>query len=244
MITPLSEWYPTMHSKWVREGRRVFSPKGRRTGYTIHHTAGGTGQDPVRYAQSVASWHYQKWARPGGYNFLIGTDGSVFEMCGWDWVGAHAPGCNYDTIGVSFQGLFSATLPNDGQLAAFAGLVGANSVPNVQRGHRQCKPSTPCPGGRLYAALPLDVQQGDVMTPDQEAKLDEVLERLSDRETRGHIAREVEVIKQAVGRLDAAGLTPDSIARAVVQALPAGTISAKQVADAVADVLAARLGDV
>lgn len=42
-----------------------------------------------------------------GYNFLIGEDGHVYEGRGWDKVGAHAPGYNFQSIGVCFMGDFN-----------------------------------------------------------------------------------------------------------------------------------------
>ena len=86
------------------------------------------------------------------------------------------------------------------------------------------------------------------MTPAQEAKLDEVLDRLTDREQRGYLAREVDVTKQAVGRMESSGLarqsdvpSVDQIADAVVSRLPVGTVSPGAVAKAVADELKRRL---
>jgi len=151
VIVPLAEWYPAMHRLWVAEGRRLHVPIEERKAFTVHHTDGGAGSDPLAYARRVADFHYHDrgWRRPGGYNFQIGTDGTVFEMCGWEWVGAHAPGCNYSTVGVSFQGRFHDRMPNDAQLSAFASLAGP-----AQQGHRDCS-ATSCPGDRLYRALPL-----------------------------------------------------------------------------------------
>ena len=160
-IVPLAEWYPSMYDLWVREGRRLSVPIGDRKGYTVHHTFGGVGQAPQSYARWVAHYHYHTkgWRRPGGYSFQIGTDGVIREMCGWGFVGAHAPGCNYNSIGVSFQGSFNTTLPNDKQFAAFSDLVATGPVPNRQQGHRDCTAGRTCPGAALYAALPLDVTQ-------------------------------------------------------------------------------------
>lgn len=158
-IIPLPDWYPSMYDLWRREGRRLSVPIGDRVGYTVHQTAGGDRSSPVGYARGVADYHYHTkgWSRPGGYNFLIGTDGVIRAMCGWGFVGAHAPGCNYNRIGVAFQGTFATKLPNSKQLRAFSDLVGQNRVPNNQTGHRDCS-STTCPGAELYRALPLNVQ--------------------------------------------------------------------------------------
>lgn len=157
-FVPLADWYPSIHRLWLDRGRRLTVALADRTGYTVHHTAGGAGIDEHRYARQVADMHFAKWSRPGGYNFQVGVAGTVFEMCGWQHVGAHAPGCNFATIGVSFQGSFASTMPNAAQLAAFAQLVGEGLVPRRQQGHRDCS-STSCPGDRLYRALPLTVAQ-------------------------------------------------------------------------------------
>ena len=164
LYVPLADWYPTLYEKWLREGRRIRVGTTNRTGYTIHHTAGGVAEHPLPYARWIASWHFSRWSRPGGYNFLIGTDGTVLEMCGWEHVGAHAPGCNRSRIGVAFQGHFEFMLPNAAQLAAFGRLASSGVVPNSQVGHRDCSP-TGCPGARLYRALPLKTiptQEDDV----------------------------------------------------------------------------------
>lgn len=177
IIVPLSDWYPDLYRRWQDSDRRYWVPLSDRTGYTVHHTDGGFGQAPRRYAQGVGDWHYSKWSRPGGYNFQIGRDGTVFEMCGWEHVGAHAPGCNYSTIGVSFQGSYNDRLPNDRQLEAFSQLVNEGPVPARQQGHRDCS-STTCPGARLYRALPLDVEEDEVTEQDYEEIAERVARKL------------------------------------------------------------------
>lgn len=42
-----------------------------------------------------------------GYNFLIGEDGNAYEGRGWNYVGAHAPGYNTQSIGICLLGDFS-----------------------------------------------------------------------------------------------------------------------------------------
>ena len=168
-IVPLSEWYESMDRLWLREGRRLSVPIANRKGFTVHHTAGGVGQDELGYARLVANMHFQKWSRPGGYNFQIGRRGSIFAMCDWEHVGAHAPGCNYNSIGVAFQGDFAKTMPNAAQLDAFSWLVATHPVPNVQQGHRDCS-STSCPGDELYDRLPLKVGIPD---PDKQPEPEE-----------------------------------------------------------------------
>jgi len=44
-----------------------------------------------------------------GYNFLVGEDGNAYEGRGWNYVGAHAPGYNTQSIGICLPGHFSGT---------------------------------------------------------------------------------------------------------------------------------------
>ena len=136
-------------------------------------TLRGRQRQPAHLRRWEGDFHFDDRGsrRPGGYNFLIGLDGVIREMCGWEFVGAHAPTCNRPTIGVAFQGTYSARLPSDLQLRAFNGLVSSHQVPNRQQGHRDCS-ATSCAGSALHRALPLDVDQEDEMTPEQEARLD------------------------------------------------------------------------
>ena len=44
-----------------------------------------------------------------GYQFVIGEDGNIYEGRGWNFIGAHAPGYNAQSIGISIIGDFSGT---------------------------------------------------------------------------------------------------------------------------------------
>ena len=218
-IIPLSEWYPAMDRLWLREGRRLSVPIAHRKGYVVHHTDGGVGQDELGYARAVADMHFQKWSRPGGYNFQIGNRGTIFEMCGWEYVGAHAPGCNYSKIGVSFQGNFAHRLPNQTMLDAFGWLVATHPVPNVQQGHRDCS-STSCPGDELYDHLPLEVRIPDPPKPPDPEEIDfmadpeiaKALHRLADAQ---QVRNQVEVAREVAAIRDRAGKPVDPASDAV-----------------------------
>ncbi|XP_015122499.2 uncharacterized protein LOC107044927 [Diachasma alloeum] len=90
-----------------------------------------------------------------GYHFVIGEDSNVYEGRGWDYVGAHAPGYNSQSIGVSVIGDFSHFLPNDGALKALDELIacgvalGKISPDYRVIGHRQVR-DTVCPGETFY----------------------------------------------------------------------------------------------
>ncbi|XP_065362614.1 peptidoglycan-recognition protein LC-like isoform X3 [Calliphora vicina] len=53
-----------------------------------------------------------------GYNFLISSDGRVYVGRGWDTVGAHTKGYNYDGVGITFIGTYMNIDPTEAQLNA------------------------------------------------------------------------------------------------------------------------------
>ncbi|MEU2948423.1 peptidoglycan-binding domain-containing protein [Nocardiopsis alba] len=94
---------PVSRSAW---GAR--SPRGRttvawsrRTGFTVHYSAGPASQTPRR----IQDFHMDGngWADIG-YNFLVDRSGTVYEGRGWTVAGAHAAPHNTSHIGVCFIG--------------------------------------------------------------------------------------------------------------------------------------------
>lgn len=53
-----------------------------------------------------------------GYNFLVSSEGRVYVGRGWDDVGAHTKGYNYDSVGIAFIGTYTTTKPTEAQLNA------------------------------------------------------------------------------------------------------------------------------
>ena len=242
-ITALSEWYPEILEAWLDPdvGRRLYVPLSERRGYVVHHTAGGDIDEEYAYARWVARFHFwtRNWRRPGGYSFQIGSRGTIFEMCGWEFVGAHAPGCNYNSIGVAFQGDFTHTLPNQPQLDSFAWLVSDHSVPNVQQGHRDCS-DTACPGNTLYRALPLPIEiepdepdepdEDDIMADPEVAKQ---LARLADA---SGVRAQAEVSAELAAIRTRAGLAPEPDSDAVwIERIISGERTLADAARAIAD---------
>ncbi|KAI4497361.1 hypothetical protein M0802_007608 [Mischocyttarus mexicanus] len=90
-----------------------------------------------------------------GYNFVIGEDGNVYEGRGWNKVGAHAPGYNFQSIGICVIGDFSDFLPNATALRALNSLISCGVNLNKIKldynviGHRQAR-DTLCPGDTFY----------------------------------------------------------------------------------------------
>ncbi|XP_054015846.1 peptidoglycan-recognition protein SC2-like [Hylaeus anthracinus] len=90
-----------------------------------------------------------------GYNFVIGEDGNAYEGRGWDFVGAHAPPYNNQSIGICVIGDFSDFLPNNTALKTLNGLIdygvflGKISKDYHVIGHRQAR-ETLCPGEEFF----------------------------------------------------------------------------------------------
>ncbi|CAL1680430.1 unnamed protein product [Lasius platythorax] len=90
-----------------------------------------------------------------GYNFLIGEDGNAYEGRGWNYVGAHAPGYNTQSIGICVLGDFSDFLPNAAALKTLNELIACGiSLGKISDkynvlGHRQAR-NTECPGESFY----------------------------------------------------------------------------------------------
>lgn len=160
-IVPLGVWYPAMAAKW--DGDPV--PWSAREAWVHHHTAGGVGSDPLRYARSVADGHWAKWGVPGGYNFLIGLDGVIREMCGYDNEGVHAGSHEWNRVGVAvcFQGDYRVKAPSEVMLDAARELIASRPLP--QTTHRAVRPTpTTCPGAALAALIPLELED-DMPSP-------------------------------------------------------------------------------
>ncbi|XP_012282318.1 uncharacterized protein LOC105700745 [Orussus abietinus] len=126
----------------------------------VHH--GGIPEycfDQTRCSEIVRSYQnlhmdVRKW-NDIGYNFVIGEDGNIYEGRGWDYVGAHAPGYNTQSIGVSIIGDFSEILPDEAALGALGRLIDLGLLfEKIGKdykiiGHRQAR-DTLCPGDALY----------------------------------------------------------------------------------------------
>ncbi|XP_046831405.1 peptidoglycan recognition protein 3-like [Vespa crabro] len=90
-----------------------------------------------------------------GYNFVIGEDGNIYEGRGWNKVGAHAPGYNFQSIGICIIGDFMDFLPNALALRALNSLISCGVfLGKIHHdynviGHRQAR-NTLCPGDTFY----------------------------------------------------------------------------------------------
>ncbi|XP_042244851.1 N-acetylmuramoyl-L-alanine amidase-like [Thunnus maccoyii] len=107
-----------------------------------------------RFHQEDRSWN------DIGYNFVVGSDGYVYEGRGWNLHGIHTRGHNSRGYGVSIIGNYTATLPSRHamdllrhQLVRCA-VDGGRLVANFTiHGHRQMVNYTACPGDAFFSEI-------------------------------------------------------------------------------------------
>ncbi|XP_038059250.1 peptidoglycan-recognition protein SC2-like [Patiria miniata] len=128
--------------------------------YTVvHHTA--TGSCSTTQTCSANMVTFQRYHMDTndwddiGYNFVIGGDGKVYVGRGWGTVGAHAPGYNFNSVGIAIIGNYGSSLPSSGVLCALRQLmecgVELGNLPSSykMKAHRDVR-TTECPGDALY----------------------------------------------------------------------------------------------
>lgn len=125
----------------------------------IAHTAteeGFTQAENTLLVRLVQTFHIEsrKWGDIS-YNFLIGSDGNVYEGRGWGIQGAHTLGYNQKSVCIAFVGCFMDHLPPLKALNAARALIqngielGHIPADYSLVGHCQCIPIE-SPGRRLY----------------------------------------------------------------------------------------------
>uniref|UniRef100_A0A6M2DXC1 Peptidoglycan-recognition protein n=1 Tax=Xenopsylla cheopis TaxID=163159 RepID=A0A6M2DXC1_XENCH len=93
-----------------------------------------------------------------GYSFAVGGDGKIYQGRGWKVVGAHAPGYNFNSVGICLIGDWRVQLPSDKMLAAVRNLIDCGVQEGYLRknytlhGHLQVR-NTECPGQKLYEEI-------------------------------------------------------------------------------------------
>ena len=139
----------------------------------VHHTAGSnTSNDWAAVVRSI--WNYHVYTRGWddiGYNFLIDTNGNIYEGRADDTRGAHFSGHNSETSGMALMGTFTSVTPSSTMLYALEGLLvwkccdrgidpsttayhaSSGLILNTISGHRDGG-ATECPGDKVYELLP------------------------------------------------------------------------------------------
>src|SRR5690554_3866646 len=143
----------TSRSAWnARSPKRTATRAewSERTNFKVHHSAGPQGQS-VRVIQDF-HMDTNGWDDIG-YNFLIDSEGAIYEGRGWMSVGAHAAPHNTSSIGVCVIGTYSNNTPSTAALDSLQWLYAeANSLAGKTLAvstHRDVNP-TECPGDALH----------------------------------------------------------------------------------------------
>jgi hypothetical protein len=209
---------------WRRLQWRTVPRIGPTGEFYVHH--GAAGAPTLATLRAYEAWHVRNngWSALG-YNFAITGDGTIYEGRGWLAQGAHTSGRNTVSHAVVLVGDFSSARVSDAAVEALAWLtveghrVGALRTPTITGGHREAPgQSTSCPGNggmdavararRLLTGPPRPLppviatpepKENDVMTPAQEAKLDEALKLLRQRNYADD-SRRIRLSIRAIGR--------------------------------------------
>ncbi|XP_078285661.1 N-acetylmuramoyl-L-alanine amidase-like [Rhinoraja longicauda] len=131
----------------------------------IHHTYQPSQPctnfpDCAANMRSIQNFHQddRQWSDIG-YNFLVGSDGYMYEGRGWQWLGAHTKGQNSKGYGVGFIGNYSSELPERRALELVrdsftrCAVAGGKITSHYSiQGHRQHR-DTSCPGNALFSEI-------------------------------------------------------------------------------------------
>ncbi len=123
----------------------------------VHHT--GNDEDDDLSAADIHRIHRAIGWSGIGYHFVIRKDGSIERGRPEEYVGSHAYGWNWETLGVHLCGNFELVEPTPQQIESAAYLIGYlcekyDLVPDAVHvvGHRDLM-ATACPGAYLYEQL-------------------------------------------------------------------------------------------
>ncbi len=123
----------------------------------VHHT--GNDEDDDLSAADIHRIHRAIGWSGIGYHFVIRKDGSIERGRPEEYVGSHAYGWNWETLGIHLCGNFELVEPTPQQIESAAYLIGYlcekyDLVPDSVNvvGHRDLM-ATACPGAYLYEQL-------------------------------------------------------------------------------------------
>lgn len=141
-----------------------------RTGFCVHHSGARADQS----VQEIQNFHMRPVSQGGrgwrdiGYNFLIRSNGSIYEGRGWTGEGAHVTGHNTATIGVCVIGNYD----NDPVPAAVKSALAWLYAEAQRRKGRSLTltthgklASTACPGKHLSAVVAAGFGSAPVTPP-------------------------------------------------------------------------------
>ena len=153
-------------AQWGARRPKSRTLTSRQTRDTLHHTTGATlgSRTSAQWVKNIQDYHMDTlgWADIG-YNWLVDSEGVVFEGRGDGVVGAHSSGFNATHRGIAYLGDATSNLPEKAR-ASIKRLVGTRA----HVGHRD-QAATACPGTALYlwmrAGMPLAPTPAPKPTP-------------------------------------------------------------------------------
>jgi N-acetyl-anhydromuramyl-L-alanine amidase AmpD len=138
----------------------------------LHHAAAKSCT-----AEQIHQWHLNNGWSGFGYHFLIRKDGKIYRGRPENVVGAHASGHNSKSIGICFEGDYTAEIMPKAQLEAGQELVAylKNKYGITQvKGHRDLM-ATSCPGKNFpfdkIAKAQLDILDDNLVLAFQKAAM-------------------------------------------------------------------------
>lgn len=99
-------------------------------------------------AEQIHQWHLNNGWEGAGYHFLVRKDGNVYRLRPEEYIGAHAYGSNYNSIGICAEGNFENEIMSEAQKNSLIELVsylkGKYGISKVLK-HSDVN-NTACPG--------------------------------------------------------------------------------------------------
>ena len=109
----------------------------------LHHSACSSCT-----AEQIHQWHLNNGWEGAGYHFLVRKDGNVYRLRPEEYIGAHAYGSNYNSIGICAEGNFENEIMSEAQKNSLIELVsylkGKYGISKVLK-HSDVN-NTACPG--------------------------------------------------------------------------------------------------
>lgn len=109
----------------------------------LHHSACSSCT-----AEQIHQWHLNNGWEGAGYHFLVRKDGQIYRLRPEEYIGAHAYGSNYNSIGICAEGNFENEIMSEAQKNSLIELVsylkGKYGISKVLK-HSDVN-NTACPG--------------------------------------------------------------------------------------------------
>ena len=102
-------------------------------------------------AEDIHKWHLNRGFSGAGYHFLVRKDGNIYRLRPEEYIGAHAYGSNYNSIGICAEGKYMEETMPDAQKKSIIELVNylkeKYQINKIQKHKDVC--ATSCPRRQL-----------------------------------------------------------------------------------------------